>query len=739
MSSAWAAQWQQLLTSFFGFGNDLTWPSDNEVVQQFVAANSRNLDRDPAGPFILPRVASGQTTYYALAVSDEQVSDLRMLIHGFIGSTYSTFDGRFATTDEADPVFAAAVRFTGSPQRVFTFTVAGPQNVARRAVRGQVLLLLEMLRQRPDRSVRATRPIGRLLRDFELALESGDASGAEGLLFGPISESGRLSNANRLFLQVRLLGTFGRWDELSHLASLPDVLRINRPAAVSDVLAQLAVRNVPTGADSDTELLRAWFEVDIAPVYGALIESTDRIRSEAGALYYTLWQLTHAESAAALSQRLDGLAWLDTPAIAELLRAGETSIVPSGPEPTAADIVACIADGRFETALELISSTAARSELIQPLLVVVRRLLSDRSFTELERYRTALGAAALDSEIQAGSDFSALSNSQERMPVSWSDRFRALTRREVTLQQLSAAIDESGLTELVRDHEALLELTDAVQQVADADATKQVVEAGLKLSGRLHDVVPERDHGRLKMLRLTLLQLWALQDESGDLSIASDVIDEVERLLRAGCSASEFDEIVEFLVAAWANFLTDNAFGLSIRALEVLVGGQPSSSSIVNSFAGPLLARVTTANAERLDSADVTIAQALSDELGLGFELPRPTLVDDDRARLDSWRGLIGLYSLDENALHRARTCLSSMLPHAEIRIAHDKVSSQPLLTLAASASIMVIAWQSAKHSATDAIRGASTTDPVYALGKGSTSLVRAVTETLLQRSQVGS
>jgi len=317
------------------------------------------------------------------------------------------------------------------------------------------------------------------------------------------------------------------------------------------------------------------------------------------------------------------------------------------------------------------------------------------------------------------------------VPDSWATRIQQVAAGELGTEQALAAVDSSGLLDLVRDREALIAVTGGIENAASTGGSGPVLDVTLELLRRLQEAIPERERSRLRELRLGMLRLWALEDESGDQTLAGDVVDEVERLLEVGCSTTEYEEVVELLALRWVPFLSDLAFGLGVRTLEVLAAGRPMASNSLGSFATPLLARVTRANVDRLDLADLLVAETLSGELHLGLSLLELRAKQESATQeFSGWAGMIGIYSLDENALDRTAVAVRSLLPQADVRTIHDKVSSAPLRSLAANADLMVVATQKAKHAATDAIgaaRGAG--EVTYSNGRGSSSLVRTIIE----------
>ncbi len=594
-----------------------------------------------------------------------------------------------------------------------------------------MLLLLDLLAKRPRRSVASTRPIGRLLRDFERALDDRDEATARALLFGPILATGRLSGLNRLFLHVRLLAVFEKWTDLKEFPFLGDLLRANRPALVSDALAMFALQQLRVVADDTGQSRVSAFETAIAPRFGSLIPTIERIRSAASAEYYVRWYLNAGDDPEAVRGRFNGLGWLELPEVAALLvEQPEAPASPISTLPSLESITEAVVDGRFDRAIELLSLVEPARELLPVLVWAVSQTLSVAAVELLAGFRHALGDIVVDGAIaELHERHGASLTVNFSQTAGWAERIRMVAAGELSPAELETTAEEGALFDLVRDPRQLAAVVDAVQSTASAASSTSVLEAVLLLLRRLRDVVPERDRRHLSHLRFAVISLWALGDASGDQSLAHDILDEVERLLEAGCSTDEFQELLELLTVRWSPFLTDVAFGLGVRAMEVLAAGQPAGVHALGAFAVPIFGRITTANVERLDLADVLAADALSTELDLGFSIAR--LRADDIARqpkLAAWSGRIGMYSLDENALRRAAAAVRLLLPSADVRTAHDEVATDPLRSLAANTDVMIVATRVAKHQATEAIRDARGDAPItFASGKGSSSLLRAV------------
>lgn len=87
----------------------------------------------------------------------------------------------------------------------------------------------------------------------------------------------------------------------------------------------------------------------------------------------------------------------------------------------------------------------------------------------------------------------------------------------------------------------------------------------------------------------------------------------------------------------------------------------------------------------------------------------------------------LALYSLDESALRRAKAAVQLLNPGITVALHSERVATDSLLAAARNADLFIVAHKSAKHAATDAIQAARVGPLEFALGKGSSSLVRAV------------
>ena len=125
---------------------------------------------------------------------------------------------------------------------------------------------------------------------------------------------------------------------------------------------------------------------------------------------------------------------------------------------------------------------------------------------------------------------------------------------------------------------------------------------------------------------------------------------------------------------------------------------------------------------------------ALATELNLRDRLPEESIEETKEINVQEIK--VGLYSLTETALTRARTTLVKAWPGLQVVTSSEKQATRELENLARTASLMVVGTGSAKHAATDCISGNRPKDKEtkYIKGKGSAGFISAVESWLVNR-----
>jgi hypothetical protein len=107
---------------------------------------------------------------------------------------------------------------------------------------------------------------------------------------------------------------------------------------------------------------------------------------------------------------------------------------------------------------------------------------------------------------------------------------------------------------------------------------------------------------------------------------------------------------------------------------------------------------------------------------------------DPDAPKHPDLRGkTIGIYTLAESAGTRAKAALEKIFPGCRVVVNSDLVATAQLTNLAKMSDLFVFAWKSSSHQAFYCVKEAlGGNAPIWALGKGTASILRAVLDRLM-------
>lgn len=220
---------------FFGVGNSI-WPGadPDHPMTPHLAPFLEALAYPGECPVILPRrrLASLPNEWYVITRDTAHAGRVRGLLEAAVAHTWVPFDGRVATLDPADPVHRAILDLRGPGT---TFVLRPKSSEAERYAVRSLRRLAASLAGRPLRVPAVPRPVGRMLREFDLALATGSAEESAALL-AEIESIGGISHENVAFLRVRRLARLGREADLLAEGSLSSLVFAEPPFLVREAV-----------------------------------------------------------------------------------------------------------------------------------------------------------------------------------------------------------------------------------------------------------------------------------------------------------------------------------------------------------------------------------------------------------------------------------------------------------------------------------------------------------------------
>lgn len=749
---------QSFLKRFFGEGNAIKWeqyesgaPTDPVLsslepwVQRFQKQES---------PFLLPRVepATKSTSWYVLCKDSREARSMRESLLAFIGPTYANFNGQLAVLDVSDSIDKLCKANFGS--LVFRLPVSKSGD---RAKVGKLLQTLVDHRERESgRSLAAVKPIGRLLRDLEMAIFANNEPSAWSV-YAEIRSRGRLSATNLAFLQVRIYAAFKHWTELLLLPNLSDLLQVRRPKRISDQIAQAVYQQHFVKHEIAGDATTAVLEFPkTGHRYHNLVRSTAGLQSPETLKFAILSAVSSnppnrdlAEQIAQHTAIAADAAWVDA-LLATL--------------PTAADA---------ETVAEAVTGyDVADVRYNESNFDAALALYLDQPHSTRSVCRVLETAVEVDTQKTAEAALAYLSSAPDDI------RGHVLGRRVCTnhIEFLTRVLglDAAGEAKQIESFEDWFQFVDAGESLDNAG---EVLEYGIKnwkanssfdaslvalqlrksRTGRPAEIVrnavplfiramlvdssPSRE---CKPIYNALIELL-IYDES----VGADDLAGVEQLTEAiltiapshEAGNNDFVFATEITVHLWETKAAPRHFDWVLSMLDLLIDtGAQQHTNLT-----PILAAIAESShtwARRVSDDQWSFLELLASDLNLadlvaGLRPEPEEKTEDDKSNI---RGLlagksIAVYSLTERIARRFGQLAEQAFDGIKIHYIHDKSLTDRMKSLAQSVDIFIVNTWDAKHAATNGIKDnrPKHLQIVEPEGKSASSLMRCLTSFLIE------
>jgi hypothetical protein len=740
------------LNCFFGPGNLLTWPIPKSAESAAIRSAlepwvARFLNRD--SPWILPRVepTTKLTIWYVLCADPRQARSTREMLQAFIGPTYADFHGESAVLDETDPIENLVSQHFG--ESVFRLPVTKP------ADRPRVAELLEQLlicrEKSAGRTTQTTKPLGRLLRDLEMALVVGNEDSARQIQ-SEIRSRGRLSAINLAFLQIRILGAFERWDEIVRLPTINELLQVRRPKRISELIATGVYQLFIQSAEAANDPQAALAGMRASNRFQVLVRSTEGFASPAAIKLAVVAALAASPPDLATGRRIieqqvgtHDQAWCKT--LFDSVSIVEPPPVVASPSETADSE---FAKGNFDAAFALyLIQEPSFASVCRVLEIAVEVDTLTAATTAIDYLNTAAPEIAhkVNSRRNCQRQIELLGGLLRPSSVSlaaisnWCDWFRFVDEAEDPSH--AHQILERGCREWVATTPN--EITTESNQIAEflgksrAGLPRELVRNAVPI---LMEAFLRDDAGRRwrKPIYYALIDL-IIYDEA----ISADDLAAVEQLLETVLTDSpnrdgvtnDFALAVAIAGDVWKEVSSPRHLDWALSLLDLLidVGASeradltPVLAAIVESVAiWPRRVRDDQWSMLQLLASDLRLAEVLSGVLPLV-----PTRVDGDQpSPREQLKGQsIAVYSLTERIARRFGQLVENAFDGIKLHYIHDKALTDRMKSLAKTADIFIINTWDAKHAATNGIKDnrpkeAVTLEPQ---GKSATSLLHCLRE----------
>lgn len=752
---------ETFLKEFFGLGNELQWEAYDSGTMPANAKSALKpwVSRITTGtqPFFLPRVdpKSKITTWYAFCDDTRSARGLRELLTAFIGATYSQFDGQFAELDSNDPVESACQLEFG--KLVFKLPVVNDKH---RPVVAMKLKLLSAFNDRtPIRSAFTPKPIGRLLRDLEMAVVVRNEQSAW-KLYDEIRSRGRLSSSNLAFLQVTIYAAFEKWQDILSLPQLDDLLKVIRPKrvteAISSAVYQIHLKNFESitdveGAVAEYQGLNGKYESIFRTISG--VTGTESLKAALVAAAASE-PPRHDQAKAIVSRsELDNFKiWYDA-----LLG----SVAKPKPTPPVLEEGVSLAEasydsGDFDKAFPIFLNCKHSLESVRRVLEIAIEINTLEAASSAVSY-FKLASQSTQESVQSRRVYRNQLNNLEQLLLqdepgqitaigSWSEWFLTIDGKG----NLDRAVEIAKLHSTEWDCGAILDSAASVTEMADLISkgrTEKPHECVRNVLPHLIDsFLTQNTPSRTgKPIYLALTEILAYDD-----SIGPDDLTAVEQLIEAVLTSSpshekgknDYQNSASFVNSLWMDHSSARILDWALGMLDLLIDSGAANHSNLEELFSNVVDKIRPWK-RRVNDEQWSLLEFLGQDLGLtnyldGIKPVKPEV--EETAEVEIGELLdgksIAVFSLTERIAKRFGQMAKAMFSGIKIHYLHDKFLTDRMKSLSQSADIFIVNTWDAKHAATIGIKDnrpklAVTLEPE---GKSATSLLHCLkqyTETL--------
>lgn len=635
---------------------------------------------------------------------------LKPVLLAFAGPTLTSFDG---VPEEFDPEDKTGARIMQTQPDVTAIMRLPSEKRARLAALRAVLRVLDTLARAPQLQSSVPVPTSWLLARFQDYLNVGRRDAAVGVL-ERLSTELRLDALNIKFLEVQLLASFQDWGAITSLPEFPSLCVARKTPAVAAILLEALYRIYLEEAfkANDVDDTRRRFEEDVRPFAQSmvLVPAPPCLGVEGWRIYAleALFNPSWDDLLAMLASRGQGLGWL-----AEMI-----------PLPVTQEAIGPDGTATIDSARKALMRVDAIDS--NDLVADAMSLLAGLSSEELALLRESM---PFRPNVQATDE-----HAKVAPPTSWIAWLERVPDPDFVnaLDVARHGKDEWRADTSIVDPTEIQALVTALNQVQSDDLAAERTTQALPYLVAWLQRDPEFPRTALSSIYTELLTLFALGSARGAITYESSQV-LIGAVLNVGTDQKAYSNLIaDIEEIAGDGFGADMIYWI-LEIVETFMSAATPDTAAREAFLHRILARITPIYA-RLTELQRLAVSLLSTELGWSLpNLPTTVATCPDEVMTERMANMrIAIYSLTESSSRQAKAALEQITSAVIVDTNADHGGTARLRALAENSDLFVIVWQSAKHAATDFIRGHRGDRPlIYAKGKGFSSILRAIEEHL--------
>jgi len=701
----------------------------SDSINLLILKSVRNLESKT--PYFLPAYVNDKLYFYGICPDIKSLNELKNCLYYGLGSSH---------TSSYQIIKSPVLKFEQSLLFNQSHGVIRFSQVLTDKFKEDTNYIVQTLNEvstrfeaKPNFASVRLRPIGRILRDFFLASREGDGEGALAF-YNEAKGSGKLSHRNLVGLELQSLAINASWHEILEHENLPDYLAGIIPTRIYHLLIR-ALRHVNNLHLTDLSNVD-WVGLKSNLVdYESFILSKPRLREEDK--YKGDWETW---SALAVSIGID-----------------KNDIISFSPSFISEEWVSELF-GKVESFSETRNALSIESSRLQALfdtpisLDVVAQVLDyskacmpsevSEIFSWLEelpfeiRQKTKVSApfrklwSSLEDYIYGSNNEAVIIEEIDIVDItaespkgsvinSWNDWFKHYASGDL--------INFDLISEWQPCEFDIKFITEAISTSADAESIRNI-------APHLLSWLDDNKVETTSTFWLGLIELIAMDDETSYITIGL-MRDLIQGLLNTPHSKEQYSSAIEAFEVTVKVEISRKSLPIIIEFSEMLFDYAIKSPEVVKYSLWNGICQYSITHWSNIDFELQTVLIWLDKNIApedKSFDhLVSEDNSSDEDAIISLKDKLIGISTLTEKAGQRAAEMLQGLFPGVVVKLNHDKVATHKLKNLASSADYFIFCNKSAAHQSYYAVK-AINKDIIYCNGKGSSSIIRAMIDSLL-------
>lgn len=699
-----------------------------ECPSQVRASLQSALRRGGNRPFLVPfKGASGDLTcWYACAHDGPSVRALRSELEAFIGPSFAYFEDGAVAFPIADPILAA---LEDNGIAVFRFRAAELRFEERILTRWESYW--NLLQHRPVRAERVHQTLAQLRAMLDTALLARNEAVAQAAI-AAMRDQHALSAENRAFLQIRIAAAFGRWADILDHRQWAHVVHLRLPPETYgdlwDALYETYLR--PIEVTGDASRLLEVYARDVRALAGPLLRGRGKSKRPAALKGLLLDALTRPQPSEALCRELLSAVGPESfGASSAGLIALLANLEPAG---GAREAFREMDSERYEQAFALLWPLADSAEVLAAMLRCAKEvadpLLALKIFDRIKGATAAIRQEVLARRARLLGDIEKLAAAA---PL--------VTSEQPTLVPEESVDSEIDVVAHWREI-ARAELPDRLLNDSDLrDQLRSTMEEHALSEHPAFEslfpiwfewvVVRSPADARLIPTYQAFIDTLRVRDRFGGSELEL-VRQAAHRVLFSGPDPNSYRRLVDGLVKIFEGIRAPTAVDWALEISDDLAVASCRDPGVLAQWRSEVFSAAIEFR-HRLSAVQIQLLRLLASESN--YSLPDGLAVSASSASADiEDPGVrVLLYSLDPEALKRASTVLTTLLPESRFDLNSETDCSTRLKSATRNADWIVFVSAVATHAAYYCIKGAlkAESELIQIKGTGTTRIIQAVVE----------